>query len=87
MLAFDLCALCALREPTGSNQYSVPGHGNQDVVKGVRFLRFPDVLQLQLKRFDYDGVHDRMVKIGASVFRHFFFFLPLSSKFSHSVNS
>jgi hypothetical protein len=32
---------------------------------------FPDVLQLQLKRFDYDGGRDRMVKIGALFFLTF----------------
>ena len=35
----------------------------QDARKGVRFVRFPPVLQLQLKRFEYDPYQDQMVKI------------------------
>lgn len=48
----------------GENQYRVEGHGLQDAVKGLRFLRFPPVLQMHLKRYDYDMQQDRMVKIG-----------------------
>merc|ERR1712185_264321 len=38
----------------GENQYEAEGHGKQDAEKGVRFTRFPPVLNIQLKRFDYD---------------------------------
>lgn len=35
----------------------------QDANKGVIFMSFPDVLHLQLKRFEYDFVKDSMTKI------------------------
>ncbi|KAG6401642.1 hypothetical protein SASPL_138506 [Salvia splendens] len=35
----------------------------QDAKKGVMFIDFPPVLQLQLKRFEYDFMRDTMVKI------------------------
>ena len=38
-------------------------HGLQDAEKGVLFTEFPPVLQLQLKRFEYDFQRDTMVKI------------------------
>ncbi|KAI7736785.1 hypothetical protein M8C21_016432, partial [Ambrosia artemisiifolia] len=38
-------------------------HGLQDAKKGVLFIDFPPVLQLQLKRFEYDFTRDMMVKI------------------------
>lgn len=47
----------------GSNQYMAEGHGLQDARKGVWFQEFPPVLELQLKRFDYDFQRDVMVKI------------------------
>ena len=34
----------------------------QDAKKGVLFDSFPPVLQIQLKRFDYDFNQDQMVK-------------------------
>lgn len=37
----------------------------QDAKKGVLFIDFPPVLQLQLKRFEYDFVRDTMVKVSA----------------------
>ena len=52
-----------MEQLTGSNQYRAEKHGLQDAVKGTRFLRFPDVLQLQLKRFEYDPYKDKMVKV------------------------
>jgi ubiquitin carboxyl-terminal hydrolase 7 len=36
----------------------------QDAKKGVLFIDFPPVLQLQLKRFEYDFMRDTMVKVG-----------------------
>ncbi|KAK4185020.1 putative ubiquitin carboxyl-terminal hydrolase [Podospora australis] len=48
----------------GQNQYAAgDDYGNQDADKGVIFLRFPDVLHLQLKRFEYDMMRDLMLKI------------------------
>ncbi len=48
----------------GANQYMAEGHGLQDAHKGVTFDSFPPVLQLQLKRFEYDFQRDTMVKVG-----------------------
>ncbi|CAO2820246.1 unnamed protein product [Amaranthus hypochondriacus] len=47
----------------GDNKYHAENHGLQDAKKGVLFLDFPPVLQLQLKRFEYDFMRDTMVKI------------------------
>ncbi|XP_010519993.1 PREDICTED: ubiquitin carboxyl-terminal hydrolase 12-like isoform X2 [Tarenaya hassleriana] len=47
----------------GDNKYHAEGHGLQDAKKGVLFIDFPAVLQLQLKRFEYDFMRDTMVKI------------------------
>ncbi|KAL6997869.1 CSN-associated deubiquitinating enzyme Ubp12 [Sarracenia purpurea var. burkii] len=47
----------------GDNKYQAEEHGLQDAKKGVLFVDFPPVLQLQLKRFEYDFMRDTMVKI------------------------
>ncbi|KAL8474682.1 hypothetical protein ACS0TY_031211 [Phlomoides rotata] len=47
----------------GDNKYHAEQHGLQDARKGVLFIDFPPVLQLQLKRFEYDFVRDTMVKV------------------------
>ncbi|CAA6658468.1 unnamed protein product [Spirodela intermedia] len=47
----------------GDNKYRAEQHGLQDAKKGVLFIDFPPVLQLQLKRFEYDFMRDTMVKI------------------------
>ncbi|XP_034693537.1 ubiquitin carboxyl-terminal hydrolase 12 isoform X3 [Vitis riparia] len=47
----------------GDNRYQAENHGLQDAKKGVLFIDFPPVLQLQLKRFEYDFMRDTMVKI------------------------
>ncbi|KAJ6727514.1 UBIQUITIN-SPECIFIC PROTEASE 12-RELATED [Salix purpurea] len=47
----------------GDNKYHAEQHGLQDARKGVLFIDFPPVLQLQLKRFEYDFMRDIMVKI------------------------
>ncbi|KAH0446021.1 hypothetical protein IEQ34_025144 [Dendrobium chrysotoxum] len=47
----------------GDNKYQAEGYGLQDAKKGVIFERFPPVLHLQLKRFEYDIEKDSMVKI------------------------
>lgn len=48
----------------GENKYFAgPEHKYQDAKKGVIFETFPEVLHLQLKRFQYDMELDVMVKI------------------------
>ncbi|XVF00068.1 hypothetical protein REPUB_Repub03eG0253800 [Reevesia pubescens] len=47
----------------GDNRYHAEQYGLQDARKGVLFIDFPPVLQLQLKRFEYDFMRDTMVKI------------------------
>ncbi|XP_026420623.1 ubiquitin carboxyl-terminal hydrolase 13-like [Papaver somniferum] len=48
----------------GDNKYHADQqHGLQDAKKGVLFNDFPPVLQLQLKRYEYDFKRDMMVKI------------------------
>ena len=48
----------------GDNQYYAGDNFKlQDAKKGVIFESFPDVLNLQLKRFQYDVEHDAMMKI------------------------
>ncbi|KAJ7960362.1 ubiquitin carboxyl-terminal hydrolase 12 [Quillaja saponaria] len=47
----------------GDNRYHAEQYGLQDAKKGVLFIDFPPVLQLQLKRFEYDFMRDTMVKI------------------------
>lgn len=38
-------------------------HGRQVAKKGVRFLRFPPVLNVHLKRFEYEMTTGSMVKV------------------------
>ncbi|XP_019461345.1 PREDICTED: ubiquitin carboxyl-terminal hydrolase 12-like isoform X4 [Lupinus angustifolius] len=47
----------------GDNKYHAEQYGLQEARKGVLFIDFPPVLQLQLKRFEYDFMRDNMVKI------------------------
>ncbi|KAF2090688.1 cysteine proteinase [Saccharata proteae CBS 121410] len=47
----------------GENKYFAEGYGLQDAKKGVIFESFPDVLHLQLKRFEYDFTRDAMMKV------------------------
>ncbi|TPX74778.1 hypothetical protein CcCBS67573_g03936 [Chytriomyces confervae] len=47
----------------GENKYHAEGYGLQDAKKGVVFTFLPPVLFLQLKRFEFDMEHGRMVKI------------------------
>ncbi|KKA29060.1 hypothetical protein TD95_002197 [Thielaviopsis punctulata] len=48
----------------GDNQYYAgEEHKLQDAKKGVIFTAFPDVLHLQLKRFEYDFERDALMKI------------------------
>merc|ERR1719162_1305017 len=45
------------------NAYEAEGHGKQRAKKGIRFLSFPPVLNLQLKRFHFDLEKMDMVKL------------------------
>jgi hypothetical protein len=45
------------------NKYDAGKFGKQDAERGVDFLRFPNVLCLQLKRFEYDAARFGMVKV------------------------
>eukprot|EP00003_Mantamonas_plastica_P012326 TRINITY_DN2224_c0_g1_i30.p1 TRINITY_DN2224_c0_g1~~TRINITY_DN2224_c0_g1_i30.p1 ORF type:complete len:1001 (-),score=396.75 TRINITY_DN2224_c0_g1_i30:177-3179(-) len=47
----------------GENQYRAEGHGLQDAKRGCAFLKFPPVLMIHLKRFEYDFEHDAMIKV------------------------
>jgi hypothetical protein len=47
----------------GDNAYEAEGHGKQRAKKGIRFLQFPPVLNLQLKRFHFDLEKMDMVKL------------------------
>ena len=51
----------------GDNKYDAEVHGKQDAEKGVIFTKFPPVLTIHLKRFDFDlhrmcfaKIHDRL---------------------------
>jgi ubiquitin C-terminal hydrolase len=47
----------------GDNKYYADGFGLQDAKMGVKFMKLPPILQLHLKRFEYDFNRDMMVKI------------------------
>jgi ubiquitin C-terminal hydrolase len=47
----------------GANQYDAGEHGMQDALMSVEFLEFPPILQLHLRRFEYDADFDENVKI------------------------
>ena len=47
----------------GENKYYAENFGLQDAKKGVIFETFPQVLHLQLKRFEYDINRDAMMKV------------------------
>lgn len=47
----------------GDNKYFAEGYGLQDARKGVIFDSFPQVLHLQLKRFEYDVRRDATMKV------------------------
>ena len=47
----------------GENKYYAENFGLQDAKKGVIFESFPQVLHLQLKRFEYDINRDAMMKV------------------------
>ena len=47
----------------GDNQYQSERFGKQDAKKGVQFKVLPPVLELHLRRFEYDFATDAMAKI------------------------
>ncbi|KAF4689472.1 hypothetical protein FOZ60_001597 [Perkinsus olseni] len=47
----------------GENAYEAEGHGKQRARKGIRFTKFPPVLNIQLKRFNFDFERMDMVKL------------------------
>ncbi|OMJ80438.1 hypothetical protein SteCoe_19285 [Stentor coeruleus] len=47
----------------GEMQYEAEGHGKQDAMKFVRFNKLPSVLQIQLKRFEYNQTRGMMTKV------------------------
>ena len=47
----------------GDNKYFAEGYGLQEAKKGVIFESFPQVLHLQLKRFEYDISREAIMKI------------------------
>jgi ubiquitin carboxyl-terminal hydrolase 7 len=55
--------LAAVEMMEGDNQYRAEGHGLQDAKKGIRFVSFPPVLHLQLKRFEYDFNKEQIIKV------------------------
>ncbi|KAK9819401.1 hypothetical protein WJX81_005916 [Elliptochloris bilobata] len=54
---------CEVERMEGRDQYQSEVHGLQDARMGVLFDTFPPVLQLHLKRFDYDYDRDMQIKI------------------------
>ncbi|KAL4465047.1 hypothetical protein ABPG72_010491 [Tetrahymena utriculariae] len=50
---------------TDDNQYDTedPKFGRQDAIKGIKFQNLPPILQITLKRFDFDYQKMRLVKI------------------------
>ena len=47
----------------GDNQYQSERYGKQDAKKGVAFKSLPPVLELHLRRFEYDFTTDAMAKV------------------------
>jgi ubiquitin C-terminal hydrolase len=46
-----------------ADKYYAEGYGKQKAKKGIRFVKFPSVLIIQLKRFEYNPKKEAMVKI------------------------
>lgn len=49
----------------GENKYNTEQYGKQDAEIGVEFLEFPKILQLHLRRFQFDYVTNRMTKLNS----------------------
>lgn len=62
-------SFATLTRPLPHPHLNTPPSCRQDARKGILFEGFPPVLQLQLKRFEYDFMKDVMVKVGALI-RH-----------------
>lgn len=54
---------CQVEVLDGENQYEAEGHGKQDARKGGLFESMPPVLNLQLRRFEFDFERMMMVKV------------------------
>ena len=54
---------CAEEVLDGDNQYEAEGHGKQDAKKGGKFESLPPVLNIQLRRFEFDFYKMAMVKL------------------------
>lgn len=54
---------CEVEMLDGDNKYQAEGHGLQDAKKGVIFKSFPPVLNLQLRRFEYNMIRDESYKV------------------------
>jgi ubiquitin C-terminal hydrolase len=47
----------------GDMQYEADGYGKQDAIKYVKFQKLPAVLQIQLKRFEFNSNRGMMTKV------------------------
>jgi len=62
-VAASLAKYCEEEVMDGENMYAAEGHGLQIARKGTRFLRLPPVMQLHLRRFEYDFASDTAHKV------------------------
>eukprot|EP00210_Caulerpa_lentillifera_P006772 g6471.t1 len=56
---------CEVERLEGANRYKAENHGLVDAKRYALFDSFPSVLQLHLKRFDYDPIRNVMIKINS----------------------
>ena len=54
-----------MEELSGDNKYDAEGHGLQDATKGILFQDLPPVLQLHLRRFDFDMQSWTSIKVNS----------------------
>jgi ubiquitin carboxyl-terminal hydrolase 7 len=47
----------------GDNQYDTGDFGKHDAEMGTEFLEFPPILQVHLRRFEYDYNYNRLIKL------------------------
>ena len=52
-------------ELSGDNQYNTEIYGNQDAIIGTEFVKFPPILQIHLRRFEYKPKINKMIKINS----------------------
>ena len=69
-----------VEELKGEDMYEAEGYGKQEAKKGISFRHLPPVLQLQLKRFEYDPGTDAMGKV------HDSFSFPTTLDLSHFLS-